>query len=124
MTVNEAEGTELTGRIVTASFETGEKWPCGADDCECPDHDSPAPEPGTYITIRLDADAAVGLWDVTVRRKPSSTATAEGEDDVLRKAALAMLDQLGGTPDELEQMHLDAARAALGVLRTEVTSRP
>lgn len=34
-------------------------------------------------------------------------------DETVRIAALAMLNELGGTPGELEQMHLDAARAAL-----------
>ena len=61
----------LTGRIVTASFEDGiDRGPsCGAEDCECPDQEGEPTPAGTYITIRLDEDAPVGLWRVAVTRE-------------------------------------------------------
>ncbi len=34
-------------------------------------------------------------------------------DETVHIAALAMLNELGGLPEELDQMHIDAARAAL-----------
>jgi len=61
----------MNGEIVTASFEDGvERAPdCGLEECDCPDHEG-APRPaGTYITIRLDEDAPVGLWRVAVERE-------------------------------------------------------
>ena len=65
---------EMSGKIVTASFEDGiDHGPlCGMDDCECPDHDGRIIPAGTYITIRLDADVPIGLWRVTVAREVSS----------------------------------------------------
>ena len=65
---------QMTGQIVTASFEDGvEREPgCGLEDCECPDHEGGPRPAGTYITIRLDADAPVGFWRVTVARDSHS----------------------------------------------------
>lgn len=59
---------KMTGQIVTAHFEKdgAQAYDCGLDDCECPDHETSAVPPGTYITIRLDEDYPVGLWEVTV----------------------------------------------------------
>lgn len=34
----------------------------------------------------------------------------------IRTAALALLNELGGLPDELEQQHIDAARAVIRVV--------
>lgn len=60
----------LTGRIVAVALEDGiEREPCcGLERCECPDHDGPPPPAGTYITILLDRDVPVGLWNVVVSR--------------------------------------------------------
>ena len=65
---HKAEAGVLTGQIVTAHFEDGrDNYDCGLEECECPDHEGGPEKPGTYITIRLDADAPVGLWPVEVR---------------------------------------------------------
>ena len=63
----EAVEPSMTGQIVTASFEDGQGSElCGLEDCECPQHEY-APRPkGTYITVRLDSDPSIGLWQVTV----------------------------------------------------------
>lgn len=62
-------GTEITGRIVTASFEDGiARVECGLEDCECPDHELPPRAKGTYILVRVPDTAPVGLWDVKVER--------------------------------------------------------
>lgn len=61
----------MGGQIVTASFEDGldHGFLCGLDECECPEHEGSPRPAGTYITIRLDEDAPVGLWRVSVERQ-------------------------------------------------------
>ena len=61
----------MKGQIVTASFEDGldHDFLCGLEDCECPEHEgSPLPA-GTYVTVRLDEDAPIGLWRVRIERE-------------------------------------------------------
>lgn len=60
----------MSGQIVTAMFEDGvEREPdCGLENCDCPDHEGPPRPAGTYVLVKLDQDAPVGLWPVTVRR--------------------------------------------------------
>ena len=49
---------KFTGQVVGASFEDGTVPNCWLEDCECPEHGRTPPEPGTYITIKLDDENA------------------------------------------------------------------
>ena len=61
----------LTGQIRGMAFEDGiDHGPeCGNDDCECPDHEGPPRPAGTYITIRMDGDPRIGMWQVRIERE-------------------------------------------------------
>lgn len=77
-------GPDIAGKIVTASFEDGaERGPdCGLEYCECPEHEGKPRPAGTYVTVRLDEDHPVGLWDVALRVKHvSKPARTTGADD-------------------------------------------
>ena len=61
-----------TGRVVTAHFADGTPTgpACGADDCDCPEHEWEQEHPtpaGVYGTVRFDRDdVSLGLMDVLV----------------------------------------------------------
>src|SRR5690606_38343371 len=64
-----------TGQVVTLAFEDGRSalasW-CDLEDCECPVHEEAAPPAGTYVTVRMDGDPAVGLGRVKITREAVS----------------------------------------------------
>lgn len=62
------EERAFTGQIVTLEFVDGKQgtYDCGLEDCECPDHDTPARQPGTYVTVRLDEDPRIGFSRVRI----------------------------------------------------------
>lgn len=41
------------------------------------------------------------------------------DEKLIKEVAKAILNEIGGLPDELEQMHLDAAKAALAVFESQ-----
>lgn len=61
----------MRGQIVGATFEDGKDHGagCGLEGCECPDHEGPPRNPGTYLTVRLDGDHRIGFWRVSVSRE-------------------------------------------------------
>lgn len=59
--------SQMTGRIVSASFETGRNDSvCGLDGCECPEHEAAPIPAGTYVTVRLDEDYRIGASRVKI----------------------------------------------------------
>lgn len=72
----------MTGKIVTASFESGKGgYDCGLEGCDCPDHEQEPIPAGTYITVKLDQDWPVGLFDVEVREIDAAPVTEEGDKE-------------------------------------------
>lgn len=73
------DAQSMTGQIRGLTFEDGEpsEPSCGLEDCECPDHDVTAPPAGTYLTIRLDGEPAVGFWPVRIERIVAAEAHQE-----------------------------------------------
>lgn len=58
-----AAAEQYEGQLVTVEFVRSDDPPldCGLEDCECPMHEWPTPQPGTYVTFCLDDDHAFAL---------------------------------------------------------------
>lgn len=62
-------GDIISGQITSATFSDGDDIRCNCEACEG-DCSTPYLPAGTYITVRLDKDVAVGLFKLKIERLP------------------------------------------------------